>query len=237
MPKKKQKIYAGYFRVSTAGQGIRGAGLAAQRKAVLSHINGKAKLIKEFKEVESGTKDRPRLRKAIAFCKETGACLVASKMDRLARSVWLFEAIKREGIDFEIVGLPKNPLVLQILASVAEWESRAISERTKAALAIKKAQGKKLGYNRRATRAGHKRYWRQKKRELAARPKPREVKQPSKMERADKPIIPIIRLLRAQGASYEAIAAELKKSGLETRRGGQWTKQQAHKVAARNGLA
>lgn len=233
---KKAKLYAGYFRVSTAGQGLRGAGLAAQRKAVLSYINGKARLIKEFKEVESGAKDRPQLRKAIAFCKESGACLVASKMDRLARSVWLFETIKREGIDFEIVGLPKNPLVLQILASVAEWESKAISERTRAALAIKKAQGKKLGYHRRATRAGHKRYWRQKKRELADQPKPPAPKPPSKMERADKPLVPILRLLRRQGASYEAIAAELNKSGLETRRGGLWTKQQAHKVAARNSI-
>ena len=113
---KQSKKYVSYIRVSTNEQGKSGLGLKAQRKAILDYINGQAVVLKEFREVESGTKDRPELQKAIAYCKETGACLVASKIDRLARSLWLFESIKQCGIDFEIVGLPKNPLVQQVLA-------------------------------------------------------------------------------------------------------------------------
>ena len=71
--RKTQKAYAGYFRVSTEAQARSAAGLASQRKAVLNHISGK--LIKEFKEVKSGTKDSPELKKAIAMHAYTGACL------------------------------------------------------------------------------------------------------------------------------------------------------------------
>ena len=138
------KKYVAYYRVSTAEQGKSGLGLSGQRRAVLEYINGGAEIIKEYKEVESGTKERPMLNKAITYCKEHGATLVVSKMDRLARSVWLFEKFKKSGIDYEIVGLPKNPLVQQVLASVAEFEAKAISERTKTALAEKKHKEKNL---------------------------------------------------------------------------------------------
>ena len=238
MPKRtKKKLYAAYFRVSTEGQGKSGAGLKAQRKSVLAYIDGRAELVKEFKEVESGTKNRPELKKAIAYCKETGACLVAGKLDRLARSVWIFESIKREGIDFEIVGLPKNPLVQQVLASVAEWEARAVSERTKAALAIKKSQGIKLGYDRPEVRRGAKKYWRERKKELKRRPQTPEIKAPSKRELADQFVLPHLKLLRRQGFTFERIALELNKSGFKGRNGGRWSNQQVWVVANRNGIA
>ena len=238
-PQKKagKKQYAAYYRVSTAGQGRSGAGLAAQRKAVQGYIDGDAEIIKEFKEVESGTKARPELEKAIAFCKEKKACLVASKIDRIARSVWIFEAVKRSGISFEIVGLPKSPLVQQILACVAEWEAKAISERTKAALAIKKSQGKKLGYHRREVRAGVKRYWRRRRKELAARPKPPVIQKPSKRELADRQVLGHLKLMRKNGQTFQAIADSLNESGIKARWGGKWTKPQIFKVAKRNGVA
>ena len=243
MSKRKQKKtpaikqYAGYFRVSTAEQGESGAGLEAQRQAVLSYINGGAELVREFQEVESGTKDRPELQKAIAFCKQTGAVLVVSKLDRLARSVLLFEQIKKSGIQLEIVGLPKDPMVQQIMGVMAEHEAKLISERTKAALKVKKEQGIRLGYDRPEVKAGVKKYWRKKKKEIAARPKAAEVKGPSKRELADKKIIPHIRLMRKNGATYEKIAVELNESGLKARWGGDWSKQQLHTVAKRNGIA
>lgn len=234
---KQIKQYVGYFRVSTNGQGESGAGLAGQRQAVLGYINGRAELIKEFKEVESGTKNRPELKKAIDYCKETGACLVASKIDRLARSLWLFESIKRAGIDFEIVGLPKNPLVQQVLASVAEWEARAISERTKSALAVKKAQGVKMGYDCPEVREGIARYWAKRKAEIASRPVPVKIKQPTKREKADKMIIPHLKLLRKQGQTWQAIAKELNQAGLISRSGKPWHYKQLWRVAKRNNVA
>lgn len=236
-PAKGIKKYCAYYRVSTDKQGRSGAGLAAQRAAVQRHINGGAKIVKEFQEVESGRKRRPELEAAIAFCQKTGACLVASKLDRLARSVWIFESIKRAGIDFEIVGLPKSPLVQAILACVAEWEAKAISERTKAALAAKKAAGKKLGHDRREVRAGLKRYWKQRRKELAANPKPAPVKGPSKRELADKMIAPHLKLMRQNGLTFEACAEALNKNGLKARWGGDWSPQQIGKVARRCGIA
>lgn len=230
------RIYAAYYRVSRSGRGHTWLGLEAQSRAVHAYVKGWGRIAREFKEVESGTKDRPELQRAIAFCKETGACLVASKIDRIARSVWLFEAVKREGIELEIVGLPKNPLVQQVLASVAEWEAGAISERTKAALASVKAEGKKLGWHRPEVRAGVRAYWRRRKKELAANPRPPAIKGPSKRELADSPLLPHLKLMRKNKQTFQAIADSFNESGIKARWGGDWTKQQVHKVAKRNSI-
>ena len=237
--KKTKKQYAGYFRVSTAGQGQSGAGLAAQKRAVLNFINSGGKLVKCFKEIESGTKDRPELQKAIEYCKQTGAVLVVSKLDRLARSVWLVENIKRTGIEFEIVGFPKNqPVFLQMMAVLGENEARLISERTKAALAEKKAQGVKLGYHRREVRAGLKRYWKsrkQKQKKSGGRKGPK-TKKLLKREIADKAVTPHIRHYRKEGDTFKKIAETLNAVGIKGRKGGNWTKQHAWTVARRNGI-
>ena len=245
------KKYCAYYRVSTAEQGKSGLGLEAQRKAVLEYINSGAEVIKEFKEIESGTKERPELKKAIQFCKANKATLVVSKMDRLARSVWLFEKFKREGIEFEIVGLPKNPLVQQILSSVAEFEARAISERTKSALQIKKLKGVLLGSNNPKTREGLKKLWkkksierakkekelrREKAKKIAMRSKGEVVSKVIKRKLADQAVVPQIKLLRQQGYSYKKIANALNKSNVPTRQGGKWSDIQVIRVAKRNKL-
>ena len=241
--KNKVKNYVGYYRVSTDGQGKSGLGLSAQRKAVLDYIDrngqkGKAKIVKEFKEVESGRKDdRPVLSQAITFCKENNACLVVAKLDRLARSVWLFSNIQKAGIDFEIVGLPKNPLVQNVLASVAEWEAKAISQRTKSALAVKKAQGVKLGYHRKEVKRGLKNYWKAKKKEIASRPKPPVIKKLSAKQIADKAVLPHIRLLRKQGQTWAQVTETLNETGLVARYGGEWSLRQVWRVAKRNQVA
>ena len=245
------KKYCAYYRVSTAEQGKSGLGLEAQRKAVLEYINSGAEVIKEFKEIESGTKERPELKKAIQFCKANKATLVVSKMDRLARSVWLFEKFKREGIEFEIVGLPKNPLVQQILSSVAEFEARAISERTKSALQIKKSEGALLGSNNPKTREGLNKLWkkksierakkekelrREKAKKIAMRSKGEVVSKVIKRKLADQAVVPQIKLLRQQGYSYKKIANALNKSNVPTRQGGKWSDIQVIRVAKRNKL-
>ena len=237
--KKGEKRYVGYFRVSTSRQSKSGAGLAAQKRAVLNFINGGAKLIKSFKETESGTKDRPELKRALSFCRKTEATLIVSKLDRLSRSVLLFEKIKQSGVQFEIVGLPKgNPFLLQIMAAVAENEARLVSERTKAALAVKKSQGVKLGYDRKEVRAGVKRYWKnwkQRQKETAGR-KPPKTKKLLRRELADKSVIPHIKHYRKEGYTFEKIAETLSAVGIKGRQGGKWTKQHVWTVAQRNGI-
>jgi len=81
--------------------------------------------------------------------------LVVSKLDRLTRSVSaigpLVKRAEREGwklvildadVDMSTAG---GMLVANVLGSVAEWERAVIAERTRAALATRKAKGMRLG--------------------------------------------------------------------------------------------
>src|SRR5262249_60278109 len=58
--------FISYLRVSTDKQGVRGYGIAAQRKAVKDYLDGgRWQLLGEFVEVESGRRnDRPQLARA-----------------------------------------------------------------------------------------------------------------------------------------------------------------------------
>ncbi len=142
--------FVAYFRVSTAQQGRSGLGLEAQRAAVASYLNGgKWELIGEFTEVESGKrKNRPQLQAALALCRKHKATLVIAKLDRLARNLHFISGLMESRTNFVAVDMPMaNRLTVHILAAVAEEEARAISARTKAALASAKARGVKLGLN------------------------------------------------------------------------------------------
>ena len=81
--------------------------------------------------------------------------VVVAKLDRLSRSIvdfgHLLEEARRKR--FNVVALdlgldlstPQGELVGNVIASVAQWERRIIGQRTKEALAVKKAQGVRVG--------------------------------------------------------------------------------------------
>src|SRR5690348_16945775 len=140
--------FVSYFRVSTARQGRSGLGLEAQREAVAAYLNGgNWTVLADFVEVESGRKsDRPELAKAMELCRLTGATLVIAKLGRLARDAHFLLGLQKAGVEFVACDMPTaNRLTIGIMALVAEEEARAISARTKAALAAAKARGVKLG--------------------------------------------------------------------------------------------
>ncbi len=102
------------------------------------------------------TMNRPGLRSALESCRSDEVDgIVAARLDRLSRSIVdfgnLLEEARRRG--FNVVALdlgldlstPQGELVGNVIASVAQWERRIIGQRTKEALAVKKAQGVKIG--------------------------------------------------------------------------------------------
>lgn len=138
--------YIAYYRVSTDRQGKSGLGLDAQKTAVLAFLNGQTP-IAEYVEVESGRKkNRPQLTAALATAKKQKATLVIAKLDRLARNVAFISSLMESGVDFVAADMPNaNRLTVHILAAVAEHEREMISQRTKAALAVAKKRGVRLG--------------------------------------------------------------------------------------------
>jgi DNA invertase Pin-like site-specific DNA recombinase len=143
----KQNQVVAYYRVSQKRQGIDGLGMAAQRHAVQSFLNGEHKMIGAFEEVETGARrDRPQLNAAIELCRRTGARLVIARLDRLARNAAFVLNLRDSGVDFVAVDMPAaNKLTIGILALVAEQEREDISTRTKAALAAARRRGVQLG--------------------------------------------------------------------------------------------
>jgi DNA invertase Pin-like site-specific DNA recombinase len=151
------------YRVSTDRQGQSGLGLEAQQQAVqqMAAIKGLT-IVAEFTEVESGRKrqqKRPQLAAALAEARHLGAVIVVAKMDRLARDAELILRLGREAEangmgGFLFCDLPDldattsaGRMILTVMASVAEFEARRISERTRAGLAVRRAKGGAMGAN------------------------------------------------------------------------------------------
>ena len=141
-----QEFFVAYYRVSTARQGRSGLGLEAQKKAVTDFLNGGSwQLTSEFVEVESGkSDDRPELEQALAMCDLSGATLVVAKLDRLSRNLAFLAKLQESGAKFVAADMPEaNELTIHIMAAVAQAERKAISLRTKEALAAAKARPSK----------------------------------------------------------------------------------------------
>lgn len=142
------KKFVVYIRVSTQKQGRSGLGLESQQKICDDFIrNNEGEKVAEFKDVESGThRDRKGLLAAIDYCKKNNYALVIAKLDRLARDVEFCFRVVNTGIEIHFCDMPvMNSLLLGVFASVAQYERELTSDRTKKALAVKKAQGCKMG--------------------------------------------------------------------------------------------
>lgn len=228
--------YVSYLRVSTKEQGRSGLGLEAQREAVASFLSGQgARLAHEFIEVESGKRsDRPKLAEALTMCRALGARLVVAKIDRLARNVHFVSGLMESGVDFVAADMPSvNRLTIHVLAAVAEEEARAISKRTKDALAAAKARGQKLGGQRHRKDTGEA--------VMTLTGETRELAAKARTQKADRKasdLLPIVAAIRAEigpEASLGAIARALTERGVRTPRGksGTWSAVQVSRLLAR----
>lgn len=148
-----------YIRVSTDEQG---ASIEAQRESCTRLANQRGyKIIAEFVDENiSGAiaiDKRPALKRALRTLADDQADrLIVAKLDRLARNVRVALEIDEDyatrqgwGIVFGDMDIDTSTAVgkmqLSMFASVARFERDRISERTREALAVKRAQGVRLG--------------------------------------------------------------------------------------------
>ena len=144
VPKPLQREYVAYYRVSTERQGRSGLCLEAQKHAVRDFLESTGDTLRaEFVEVQSGkNEDRAKLLEALKLCKLTRSTLLIAKLDRLSRNAAFLLTLQNAGTRFVAVDNPDmNETVVGILAVLAQAERKAISERTKAALAVAKRRG------------------------------------------------------------------------------------------------
>jgi DNA invertase Pin-like site-specific DNA recombinase len=204
-----------YYRVSTMQQHRSGLGIEAQRAAVARF--GQAEdivIIAEYVEVETGKgadalDRRPQLAGALATAKANKCPVIVSKLDRLSRDVAFIAGLMAQRVPFVVaeLGADADPFMLHVYAALAEKERRLISERTRSALASKKAQGAALGNPRNLFEAGS-----------AGR-----AAQRSDADRFDENIIPIIRSIQSAGTrGMVSIAKILNDRGIRAARGGRW---------------
>jgi DNA invertase Pin-like site-specific DNA recombinase len=152
----RAEAVVGYARVSR-GAGS-GRSIEAQRAAIGVECERRGwQLLRVETDQASGREsNRPGRTRALAACGAGEArALVVARLDRLARSLGeaarLLERAKREGWNLVALDLgldlstPHGERVANAFVSVAQWERRLISERTREALARTRAQGVKLG--------------------------------------------------------------------------------------------
>lgn len=155
-----EKILYGYVRVSTNEQVGSGAGLEAQRDQLrleAQRRNMRLVFIEESEGVSGKSiKRRTALLNALDELDQGKAhALAVAKLDRLARNVADFLGIlerSRKGkwalviADLNLdTSTPMGEAMATISATFAQLERKRIGERTKEALAVKKAQGVRLG--------------------------------------------------------------------------------------------
>lgn len=204
----------GYIRVSTQGQADEGVSLAAQRAKIEAWcIANDMELAAVFQDagISGGSMaGRDGLHAAMKATTK-GMALVAYSISRLARStkdmLAIAETLDRKGAD--LVSLTEKidtttaagRMVFKMLAVLADFERDQIGERTKMALAHKKANGEvyapvPFGYE-------------------AIEGRLVTVKREAK-------IVGEILAMREAGASFASIADTLNERGIEGKRGGRW---------------
>jgi site-specific DNA recombinase len=217
----------GYIRVSTEGQAVEGVSLAAQESKIRAWAElNNAESVSVFVDAGISGKradNRPGLQSALAAIGK-GDALIVYSLSRLARStkdtIAMSEMLTKK--DADLVSLSEKidtttaagKMVFRMLAVLSEFERDQVSERTRLALAHKRAQGEKTG--------GDVPYgFRLEDGRLA----PDEQEQKA---------LRLIRTLREQGHTLREIAARLESDGITTKRGGvRWHPQSVKQIIER----
>ena len=216
-----------YLRVSTERQADTGVSLDAQQEKARAYASlYDLELVEVIIDAGESAKslDRPGLQRALALLKTGKAdALLVVKLDRLTRSVVdlgkLIETYFAPGkaalmsvseqIDTRSAA---GRLVLNILASVSQWERETIGERTSVAMRYKRAKGEYIG--------GHAPYG-------------FELVNGDLVEDSyEQGVIQQARELRESGLSLAAVAKELDRRGIQARNGKEFAAMQIKRLVA-----
>mgnify|MGYP002075810522 CR=1 FL=1 len=216
-----------YYRVSSDRQGRSGLGLEAQRAIVEGYaVRTGSTVIASYTEVESGRRsDRPQLALALMRLKSQAgrARLIVAKLDRLSRDARFLLELVDSGVDVVFGDFPElaagdivGRLTLTVLAAIAEFESRRMSQRQREAAAVRRARGDLMGA--RDPRSHRLTSEEIKQGNLAA-----TVAHRRKASTFRRAMRPIVAALRDKGQTLKEVATELNTCGYRTRKGKLWT--------------
>lgn len=156
-----------YCRVSTDAQAESGAGLAAQRAAIVREAQHRGwDDVQWYVEEDGrtgGNLDRPAWQRMVSDMTRSDV-IVAAKVDRLSRSLidfsQLLQTAQKRGwvvltLDLGLdLSTPQGEFVASVLASFARMEQRLIGQRTRDAMRAKKEAGE-VRYGHRSTLPDH----------------------------------------------------------------------------------
>jgi DNA invertase Pin-like site-specific DNA recombinase len=152
-----EPLFFAYERVSTEEQAESRNGLESQHSTIDAEATRRGWTVEHYAdEGASGKYIHPKLREVLELLATgQGDGLIVAKMDRLARSIInaanIIEAAHEQGWSLVVLDLgvdlttPAGEAMAHMMATFAQFERRLISERTKAALAAKKARNEPIG--------------------------------------------------------------------------------------------
>jgi DNA invertase Pin-like site-specific DNA recombinase len=219
----------GYVRVSTDEQADSGLGLEAQRQRIQTYCQLKGLQLSPLFEDPGLSGGKPlATRQAgsrlLAEARRTRSVVVVARLDRLFRSV--ADAAKTIA-DFDRLGIelvaiaegfdmtsPYGRAMAQMASVFAELERSMISERTRAAMNVKRARGQRIS-----------RY----------APFGWDFGQGGKLlvNRGEQRTIAFIKKLRTRGQSLRNITDTLNRRGIAPKRGKQWLHSSVIRILAR----
>ncbi len=221
----------GYVRVSSAGQAENGVSLDAQRAKIrawcdvndytLGQVYTDAGMSGKRADNRVGLQDALQ-----TACKKRGTAIVVYSLSRLARStrdaINIAERLDKAGAD--LVSMSEHidtttaagKMVFRMLAVLAEFERDLVSERTRTALAHKKANGERIG----TIPFG----WR------VADDGVRLIEVPDQQR-----VLRLISRMRSRGRTYKAIGERLTNFNVPTPTGksSRWSTRSVHSIAKR----
>ena len=205
----------GYIRVSTDEQAQGGVSLKAQRAKLEQYVElYDLDLVDVIVDAGVSAKNlnRDGLRAALSALDGGHASgLLVAKLDRLTRSVRDLSDLleKYFGTRYALLSVAEKVdtssaagrMILNIMATVSQWEREVIGERTSAALQHKISQGHHVG----SPGLGYK-----------------MTDGLLEEDQAELEVVRRIIALRASGLTLQAIADQMNKEGVSTKRNGKW---------------